>query len=91
MSRAAWAVAAPHRDTAAHPIYSHKAQSVRLSVVSKYGQIYLTSESFKYKKYLIKWNKIKPKRVRVFVIEWAGENFNQSEDPLAAGVCAVSI
>ena len=86
MSRAAWAVAAPHRDTAAHPIYSHNAESVRLSVVSKYAKIYLTLESF-----LIKWNKIKPKRVCVNVIECDGKNFNQSEDPLPAGVCAVSI
>ena len=41
--------------------------------------------------YLIKWNKSKPKRVCINVIEWAGENFNQSEDPLPAGVCPVSI
>ena len=34
--------------------------------------------------YLIKWNKSKPKRVCINVIERAGENFNQSEDPLPA-------
>ena len=34
---------------------------------------------------------MKPKIVCINVIEWAGENFNQSEDPLFLLACVLSL